>query len=182
MEHNVRTIEQLGIKTLIITCAGCYRAWKHEYPHILGHELPFEIQHAVEYLSELVDMGKLEFEGVKDFSATYHDPCELGRLSGVYEAPRKILENIPHLDFIELPKVRQDCRCCGSGGVLRMTNPELALKVGLKKIEEIESLEVNAVISACPACWLNIDEAKRASYSKINIFDITQIIAQALGL
>jgi Fe-S oxidoreductase len=182
VEHNVRRIEQLGIKTLLTTCAGCYRAWKQEYPHQLGRELPFEVKHAVEYLAELVDMGKLEFEGNKDFSATYHDPCELGRLCGVYEAPRKILESIPHLDFIELPKVKQDCECCGSGGVLRMTNPELALKVGLKKIKEIESLEVDAVISACPACWLNMDEAKRASYSQIDILDITQIVAQALGL
>jgi Fe-S oxidoreductase len=65
---------------------------------------------------------------------------------------------------------------------MRMTNPELAVKVGLKKIKEIESLEVNAVISACPACWLNMDEAKRASFSQIDILDITQIVAQALGL
>lgn len=180
-EHNIKEFEQLGVKTLITTCAGCYRGWKEEYPH-LGLELPFEVKHAVEYLAELVDTKKLKFKRVQDIKATYHDPCEIGRLSGIYEAPRKILRSIPHIDFTELPKVKQDCKCCGGGGVLKITNPELALKVGLNKIEEVESIGVDSVISACPACYLNMDEAIREKSSKVKMLDITQIVAQALGL
>jgi len=181
-EHNIKTFEQLGIKTLITTCAGCYRAWKEEYPH-LGQELPFEVKHAVEYLADLVDMKKLKFEKVQDLKTTYHDPCELGRISGVFEAPRKILNSIS--EFVELPKIKKESRCCGAGGVLKITNPELALKVGYKKIDEIESLEnlgVDTVVSACPACQLNIDEVIRERKSPLKMRDITQIVAQALGL
>ncbi|MFX1521399.1 MAG: (Fe-S)-binding protein [Promethearchaeota archaeon] len=181
-EHNIKTFERLGIKTLITTCAGCYRAWKVEYPH-LGQELPFEVKHAVEYLAELVDLKKLILKKVQDLKTTYHDPCELGRISGVFEAPRKILNSIS--EFVELPKIKQESRCCGAGGVLKITNPELALKVGFKKIDEIESLEnlgVDTVVSACPACQLNIDEAIRERKSHLKMRDITQIVAQALGL
>ena len=181
-EHNIKKFEQLGIKTLITTCAGCYRAWKDEYPH-LGRELPFEVKHAVEYIAELVDMEKLKLKKVQDLKTTYHDPCELGRISGVFEAPRKILNHIS--EFIELPKIREESRCCGAGGVLKITNPELALKVGFKKIDEIESLEslgVDTIVSACPACHLNIEEVIRERDSYLKMRDITQIVAEALGL
>jgi heterodisulfide reductase subunit D len=181
-EHNIKKFEQLGIKTLITTCAGCYRAWKEEYPH-QGQELPFEVKHAVEFLAELIDKNELKFEKVQELKTTYHDPCELGRISGVFEAPRKILNSIS--EFVELPKVKQESRCCGAGGVLKITNPELALKVGFKKIDEIESLEnlgVDTVVSACPACQLNIDEAIRERKAQLKMRDITQIVAQALGL
>lgn len=181
VKHNVAKVQELGVETLIATCAGCYRAWKHEYPELLKEDFGFEVLHACEFLAKLVDKGKLEFKGFNGV-LTYHDPCEIGRHCNIYEEPRKILENIPKLKFIELPKTKKDCRCCGGGGLLKATNPELALKIASKKLDETKETGAEIIASACPACKLNLSDAIEEREAKIEMLDITEIVARALGV
>jgi Fe-S oxidoreductase len=180
VRHNVDRMRELGVKSLVTTCAGCYRAFKEEYPKILKEDLPFEVLHASELLARLVDEGKLKFKRTEK-TVTYHDPCELGRYCGVYEAPRKVLENIPGLNFIELYRNKNNCTCCGGGGMLKLTNPELALKIAFKKLDEAKSVGANTIVSGCASCKLNISDAIRTSKAEMEMLDIAEIAASALA-
>jgi Fe-S oxidoreductase len=180
VRHNVERMRELGVENLVTTCAGCYRAFKKEYPKILNEELPFEVLHSSELLAKLVDEGKLKFKRTEKL-VTYHDPCELGRHCGVYEAPRKVLENIPGLKFTELPKIKNNCTCCGGGGMLKLTNPELALKIAFKKLDEAKSVGANTIVSGCASCKLNISDAIRTSKAEMEMLDIAEIAASALA-
>jgi len=180
VRHNVMKVRELGVETLIATCAGCYRSWKQEYPKLFGEDLGFEVIHACEFLAKLIDEDKLKFHGF-DGVVTYHDPCEIGRHCNIYEEPRKVLENIPRMKFIELPKTKKDCRCCGGGGILKATHPELALRIAHKKIDEIREVDANIIASACPACKLNIGDAIKEREANLEMLDITEIVASALS-
>lgn len=179
VKHNVEKIVNLKVKTLVTTCAGCYRAFKEEYPKILNQELPFKILHSSELLAQLVDEGKLKFKKMEK-TVTYHDPCELGRHCKVYEAPRRVIENIQGLKFIELYKNKNNCTCCGGGGMLKLTNPELAIKIASKKLDEAKEVGANTIISACASCKLNLSDAIRLTKTQIEMLDITEIAAEAL--
>ena len=181
VKHNVSTLQELHIKTLVVTCAGCYRAWKQEYPEVLREDFGFEVLHSSEFLARLIDDDKLKFKGSLKGVITYHDPCEIGRYCNIYEAPRKVLENIPNVRFVELFKTRRECTCCGGGGLLKAISPDLALEIAFQKLDEVIDTGANIVTSGCPACKLNIGDAILERKSALEMVDITEIVARALS-
>ena len=180
VNHNVEVIHSLEAKVLVTSCAGCYRTFIQDYPHY-AKKLGFEVRHISQVISENLDKIKLNYSD-KPQIVTYHDPCELGRHVGLYDAPRNILKAIPTLQFVELPAKRELTKCCGGGGVLKMTNPELAIKLASEKVEEAYSVNAEILSTCCPACVLNITEGASTSRKDIKILDVVEIVAQAMGL
>ncbi|MFX1297778.1 MAG: (Fe-S)-binding protein, partial [Promethearchaeota archaeon] len=107
VRHNIEKMKKLSVKKIIITCPGCYLAWKEEYKKI-DTELPFKILHSTEILAELIKDGKLQIEKEYKKKVVFQDPCDLARHSGVFEAPRIILKNVPGLELIELEREKVD--------------------------------------------------------------------------
>ena len=112
MERNVRSAADLGVEEVVFSCAGCYRMFKQEYPKFV--DVPFKVRHISEFLAD----KDLKLKPL-DKKLTYHDPCHLGRHTGVYDAPRKLLSQIPEAEFKEMPHNRETALCCGGGGGVR---------------------------------------------------------------
>ena len=182
-QHNVGAIRRLGAKVLLTSCAGCYRTFTEEYPKRVNDlGFSFKVQHTVQFLEEMLKHRSVELEVGAAETVAYHDPCELGRPLGIFAPPREVLKRIPDLRFKELPKSKSLTHCCGGGGLLKATNPEIASKLGLKKVEEAKSIGAQSLISACPSCLLNISEAIDRSNSPMRTMDITEAVAKAMGL
>ncbi len=179
-EHNVQEIEARGIKKVITGCAGCFRVFKWEYPKLLGSDLNFEVVHAVEYLRDSFFSGGLKLEPFKG-KVAYHDPCELARLGGVIDAPREALKVISP-GYVELPEHGMDVRCCGGGGLLQAANNDLRLEIVKNRLDQAESLGVEVLTSACPACKLAFIDGVKATESNIEILDLLELAAKQLGL
>jgi heterodisulfide reductase subunit D len=177
--HNVEAVRALGIRRLVTTCPSCYHTWAHEYPRLLGGPLPFEVLHATELLWELIDEGKIELRGFPH-SVTYHDPCDLGRTSGIYDAPRRIVQAIPGINFVEMADNREMSLCCGGGGDAEMADAELTAAVGKRRIEQAQETGAMVVISACQQCNRTLAEAARKNRIRIRAMDITQVVWQAM--
>jgi len=180
-EHNVSAIHRLGAKMVVTSCAGCYRTFTQDYPRIIG-DLGFQVYHVSQMLENVLNQDRLRFSRDLDVTVAYHDPCELGRHAGVYEPPRRILREIPGIRLVELLNNRFLTRCCGGGGILKATNPEMALNLAQKKLEEAHCVKAEIIASACPSCKLNLSDAVAASEDPTQMLDITEIVAWAMNL
>jgi len=179
MEHNIDRIKGMGAKSVVMTCPGCYRMWRDEYYNITGQRPPFDVSHSTEFIARLIEQGRIRLGELND-SITYHDPCDLGRNSGIYNEPRYIINKIPGLSFAELEDNGEYCNCCGSGGDLLASNEDLSLNIARRKVNEVLDTGVQTLVTACPACVRAITIAKTAQKAPFNILDITQLVWKAV--
>lgn len=179
--HNLERMEALGIETLIATCPACSHTWQHLYPELTGRALPFHVLHATEWLAELTDTGQLTLaQRANPAVVTYHDPCDLGRVSGVYEPPRRVLEAIDGVTFVEMAHTREDAVCCGGGGALETLDPDLTRRLSERRLAIALHTGADVVISACQQCKRQLLGAARRERARIRVMDIVELVAQAL--
>ncbi len=209
MDHNLEVIKDSGANKVITSCAACYKTLKVDYPKLLKkstQEMDFEVLHITEHASELVKNGDLKIKEL-DMKVTYHDPCQLGRLSepwihwegkrkkfgvleppkkfrrgtyGIYEPPRDILKNIPGIALVEMERVRENAWCCGAGGGVREAFTEFALWAAEERLEEAGSTGAEAIITCCPFCKENFSDALKTRKENMKVYDITEIMLKAI--
>jgi heterodisulfide reductase subunit D len=178
-EENIKQLNELGIKTLVTSCAGCFKTIKHDYEKVGNAN--FEIKHITEYLVDLIKAGKLELNNEVKMKVTYHDPCHMGRHSGVYDAPRELLKLIPGIEFVEMERSRELSRCCGAGGGLKAGFPDIQNQISQKRIADALATGATELVSACPFCYQGLQVGIQALNAKITIRDITEIINMAIA-
>jgi heterodisulfide reductase subunit D len=183
-QHNVAEASKTGASTVVTTCSGCYRTWKkdytEEYKDLLNASHNFRILHTTELLEQRLKSGELQPKNNVPMRVTYHDPCHLGRHMGIYDAPRNVIKAIPGIEFVEMPRTRENAWCCGSGGGVKSGYPEWALEVSVERIKEAEQLDVEAILSACPFCERNLTDAINRVGSKLKVLDVVELVNKAL--
>lgn len=152
-------------KPVIVSCAGCYSTFKHDYDGV-------NVQHLSEFLKDKLD--KLPLNEIKA-KVVYHDPCHLGRSSGVYDEPREVIKSIPGLEFVEFSNCRENSDCCGAGGGVKSAKPELANDLGKSRSEQAQELGVDAILSACPFCELNLGDN-----SGLKSLDVCELLLKSI--
>jgi len=179
MRHNVERIKGLDIHTMITSCPSCAHVWKQGAPEFLdGYAL--EILHSTEYFARLIKEGRLAL-GEMETKITYHDPCDLGRNGGVFDAPREIIQAIEGVELVELAHNCMQSLCCGGGGNLQSVDAGLAGAISAMRVEEIRQTGAKIVVSACQQCEQMLITAIRKAGLKVKVMDISQLILEALG-
>jgi heterodisulfide reductase subunit D len=173
MEHNLNKVKEVGAEAIVFTCPSCYHTWK------LLYKTNAKLYHATQMMAELIKDKRISLKEMNT-TVTYHDPCDLGRNSGVFEEPREVLNAIPGLNLVELPMNRQLSVCCGGGGNLEMTNPELSGKIAQMKLDSIENTGADTVVTACQQCVRTIATRARRQGKKLNAMDLTEILTLAM--
>jgi len=173
MQHNLEMVKNKGVKGLVFACPSCHHTWMEEY------QTEVKIFHSTQFIKKLIDEGKITFRE-KEERVTYHDPCDLGRASGVYEAPREILRAIPGVELVEMAGSREQCKCCGGGGNLEMVDSKLSAALAQEKINQIQATGADTVITACQQCVRTILTTARRKEIPINAMDITEFVLKTM--
>ncbi len=176
--ENIDMFNELGIETLISSCAGCFKTIKEDYPKV--GKMNFEVLHTVEFLRRLYEDKKLIFKNPVEKLVTYHDPCHLGRASGVYDDPRFIMDVIPGLELVEMPRNREYSRCCGAGGGLKSGYPDIQNKMAQRRVKEAEATGAEELVSACPFCYQGLQVGIHALESPLIMRDISFLVEKSL--
>lgn len=188
-ENAKEVIEQISrenVDTVVANCPGCYRTFIELYPKYLGTP-PFKAIHSSQLIENLIKDGKIKFSNSMNLRVTYHDPCDLGRHTGIYDSPRNVISSIPGVEFIEMERSRADARCCGAGGALRLAFPEVSTNIATTRIKlDVAPLNVEAIVTACPTCVRNLKDGvtiAEAMYDvrRVEVFDLAEFVSRALG-
>ncbi|MHA1264396.1 MAG: (Fe-S)-binding protein [Candidatus Helarchaeota archaeon] len=181
VEHNLALIKQTKAKQVLTSCAGCYRTMKIDFPNYADLIDSVEILHITEFLERKLKEGKLTLpKKFNDLVITYHDPCHLGRHAGVYAAPRAIINTIPGVRFVEMGRTAENAWCCGAGGGVKAGYKEWAVEIASERVKEAETTGCSILLSACPFCKTNLEDAIKASGSSIQFMDIVTFLNQLL--
>jgi Fe-S oxidoreductase len=165
MKRHLEAAENLGVKTLVVgECGHAYKTLKI-FAKLLYPEgrVPFEIKSIVQVTDDYLRAGKLVLDPEKNAEAvTFHDSCNLGRMGGLYEEPRRILR-ASCKDFREMQPNRELNYCCGGGsGFAIMSGPnfmDFRMKIaGKMKVEQIKGTGAKRVVSVCSNCKAQLRE------------------------
>ena len=100
--------------------------------------------------------------------------------AGVYDQPRDILAAIPGVEVLELKRHHEFSWCCGGHGGVPEAYPDLAAYAVDERLEEAKAVGAEAVVSACPYCKQQFEAGQKKRDHQVQVFDITELIAQAL--
>jgi Fe-S oxidoreductase len=177
-EYNTAAFKKANVKRIITTCAECYRTLAVDYPNYVT-DFDFEVKK--------IDEGQLEFPRHFNRVVTYHDPCRLGRHMGVYDAPRKVMENIPGLIFKEMKKSKEKALCCGVSAWLNCDDYAKAIRVD--RLTDAQNTGAQILVNTCPKCEMHFNclrcekgEDKPLDFTKLEVMDFVTLVAKALGI
>lgn len=167
IQKNSEQIKATGCSTLLLSCPICYKIFKEDYK-LDGINI---VHHSV-YINDLVKSGKVQLKMSSD-SYVFHDPCELGRGSNIYNEPRELLSNVGIVKMVSKEKKESIC-CGGSLGSLTLSSVdrEQITKSSLKNLLESDP---DTVVTACPLCLKSF-----SSFNTKPTKDIAQIVSEQL--
>lgn len=179
IRHNVDAVRKTGARRLVTSCPSCYHTWRNEYPEVMREPLGFEVIHAVELLTDLIESKAIKLHGYPH-PLTYHDPCDLGRNSGIYDLPREVIHAIPGISFTEMKDNRELSLCCGGGGDAEMADAELTGAVAHRRLEQAVDTGARVIVSACQQCKRTLAGQARKEKLRLKAMDITELIWEAM--
>jgi Fe-S oxidoreductase len=176
---NIKAFSEREVTRIIVSSPHCYYTFKNEYPELGGN---FEVIHFSQYIGELINQGKLTFSKELAKRVTYHDPCYLGRHSGVYEEPRQVLRSIPGLELVEMGESREEAVCCGGGGGGIWLDTPKGERLSDLRLNQALDTGAEVLVIACPYCLLNFEDSLLTSDEgkKIEVKDISELVREAL--
>ncbi len=177
-EQNVGTLNAANVKKVITNCPHCFNTLRNEYPEYGG---AYEVIHHSELLADLVRTGRLTPTVPLEGLTTYHDPCYLGRHNQVYDAPRSVLDAIPGMTTVEMPRCNKNGFCCGAGGSRMWLEEKIGKRINVERMDEAASTGADTVAVACPYCVIMLDDGAKARGDDTKVLDIAQIVRASLA-
>ena len=168
VQHNLDAILSTGTNRVITSCPRCYHTLAG-HPAYAGR---LEVQHITHFLAGL------DWEPLTDQVLTYHDPCELGRYGGEYDAVRSILRRVAPR-YVELPDAREAAVCCGAGGGLRGVQTRLSIQIARRRLEQAIDAGAGVLVTECYSCLHNFYNA-RHSTDPIELYNLSEFLSVSM--
>ena len=159
-----KNTELLKDETIVTSCAGCYKTFSKDYKGL-------NVVHISQLLNKLIKENKLNFNK-SDLKVTYHDPCHLSRDMEIYDEPRAVILSVA--DLVEMENHHENSLCCGAGGGVKSSYPQIAQEVGKARLNQAKETECDTLITTCPFCKVNLEN------DEINVLDLCEFLRGAL--
>ncbi len=182
-QENVETLNEAKATRIVATCPHCFNTIGREYEQLGGN---FEVVHHTQLLNELVIAGKLTPIESVEGTATYHDPCFLGRHNKVYSPPRELIAKVGGLKVVEMERSKERSFCCGAGGARMWMEETIGQRINDNRTEEALALSPDAIITGCPFCKTMISDSVAGKQSDgsapehVEVIDVAQLMVRTM--
>jgi Fe-S oxidoreductase len=176
--QNIEVLNMYNVKKMVTACPHCFNTIKNEYPVLGGN---YEIVHHTQLLQELINEGRIKMKEGGEFKGkriTYHDSCYMGRINGVYEAPREVLQTLD-ADLVEMKRCKSNGLCCGAGGAQMWKEDEPGSKrINIERAEEALETGAKVVAANCPFCLTMMGDGIKAKdqQDEVMVYDLAELI------
>jgi len=171
------------LPAIVVNAAGCGAMLK-QYGELLADDPVYaprarafstKVRDVTEFLAALPITPP---RGAVRMRVTYHDACHLAHGQGVRSAPRRLLEQIPGVELVELADADT---CCGSAGSYTLTEPEMAARLGARKAAHIAATGATCVAVANPGCVMQIQASLRRAGVAVTALHPIELLDRAYG-
>jgi glycolate oxidase iron-sulfur subunit len=178
---NIEVFEAANVDAIVINAAGCGSTLK-EYGHLL-HDDPKFAKRAEKFSKRVVDITELlAREAAIDvnprltqYKTTYHDACHLAHAQRITIQPRELVMRAAGRNYVELPEADV---CCGSAGTYNITEPDLAVRLQERKIQNIIATGAEVVVTTNPGCILQMRAGlKKAGATHVKVIHLADYLA-----
>lgn len=178
---NVGALNEVKPEKILTTCPHCLHTLANEYPAFGGE---YHVVHHTQLIEELIAQGRLQAgAGYGNEAVTFHDPCYLGRMNGIFEAPRESLKG-SGTTIHEMRRRRSNSFCCGAGGAQMWKEEESGReRVSANRYREARATGASTLAVGCPFCRIMLSDASDAAGEGegMPVRDVAEIIADSLG-
>ena len=175
-----------GLDAIVVNSAGCGSMMK-EYRQLLSDDPLYaskaadfaaKVRDVSEYLHELGWVAPLKSLSETAVTMTYHDACHLAHGQQIREAPRALLSLLPNVQWAHLTESEV---CCGSAGIYNFTEPDMAKRLQVRKLENILATGASVVATGNPGClsWIKAGLQER-SLPEIRVAHPVTLLAESL--
>lgn len=179
IQMNVETLNNYNVKKIVTSCPHCFNTLLNEYPDFGGK---YEVIHHTAFIEDLIKEGRIKGLNEMQAKVTFHDSCYLGRYNNTYEPPRALINNIPGLEIIEMPRNKDKGFCCGAGGAQMFMEETEGKRINIERTEEALSTGAQVIASACPFCMTMMSDGVKtlANDSGIVVKDVAELVLEAI--
>ncbi|MCU1261444.1 MAG: protein of unknown function cysteine-rich region domain protein [Bryobacterales bacterium] len=182
--RNIDAVLSGNFDAVISNAAGCGSTLK-EYDELLEHDAEYaekagQFVRLTKDVSEFLASIELNPKmGAVQATATYQDSCHLLHGQKIKTAPRKLLAQVPGLEFREMPMADI---CCGSAGIYNVLQNEMSMEVLVAKMGSVNSTGAQWVVTANPGCMLQLEAGARLYGAKQRVLHVVEVLDEAYGL
>jgi Fe-S oxidoreductase len=171
-DKNLAAMEKARFRRIATGDPHTYHALKNEYGR------PDGVVHYAALLEGWIDSGRLKLTHELDATATYHDPCYLGRYNGIYDAPRNVLAALG-VTVVEMPRNRDSAYCCAAGGgrIWMEDAPASGERPAESRVREAAALGVRTLVVACPKDYVMFQDAIKTAglEDRLSVRDLMEL-------
>jgi Fe-S oxidoreductase len=160
-------------RRVLVADAGCAATLVRAYGPV-GASLSVPVETLVALAAR--SLALLSPVAVGGGAVRWHDPCQLGRGLGLYDAPRAVLARVLGRPPDEFEERREQSACAGSGGLLPATMPDVARAIAEDRLGAHALAGGGRVVTACASSLLAL--RRRARRSGFAVDDLVTWIAR----
>jgi Fe-S oxidoreductase len=175
---NLELFKKYGVKEIITGSPHCFNM----FTKIYGEIGDIRVRSYTEVVAEALEKGRLKLSKSCDATVSYHDACYLGRHNGIYDPPRRILEAVPGVKFVEMKRNRENALCCGGGGGGIWMEAKKGERFSEVRVNEATEVGAGILATACPYCVVMLEDGVKSNNlgDALRVMDIAEIVAEAL--
>jgi L-lactate dehydrogenase complex protein LldE len=128
-----------------------------------------------EFTEFLTEVMKVEDAGaVFCGRVTYHDSCHLRRELGIVDGPRRLIQSVHGIEFVEMKDAEA---CCGFGGAFSVKYAAISRSITENKAAAIEQSGAKAVVACDVSCLMQISGELKRRGSEVRCMHIAELLA-----